>query len=149
VFGAPLSESQWRLINAFAAVLLALAAALALGWVIAVGCVMHALIDEITRLLSIGGALHMEFPPFWVAGSVDRHVSDLQGIFFNEPWLLIEGLLWGALCWVALTSARARRWWLASALTAVAALTVIGLLRRTGYCTRTSASVVMDTVCSR
>jgi hypothetical protein len=150
MFGTPVSQSQWRLINGVAAILLALAAVLplatarlwrlprarmallALGWVIAVGCVMHALIDESTRLLSIAGALHMEFPPFWVAGSVDRHASDLQDIFFNEPWFLIEGLLWGALCWAHLASGQVRRWWLASALIAILLLTIIGLLSSFG-----------------
>jgi hypothetical protein len=149
MFGTPVSQSQWRLINGVAAVLLALAAVLpvatarlwqhprgrvvllALGWVIAVGCVMHALVDITTRLLSIAGVLHMEFP-FFVAGSVDRRASDLQDLFFNEPWFLVEGLLWGALCWMELASARSRRWWLVSALVATAALTVIGVLSAAG-----------------
>jgi hypothetical protein len=149
MFGTPVSLSQWRLINAVAAILLVIAAALplataqlwshprgrtvllALGWVIAVGCVMHALIDTIIRLLSLAGALHMDYP-FFVPGSVDRRAADLQDLFFNEPWFLIEGLLWAALCWVALTSARSRRWWLASALVAVATLTVWGVLSAMG-----------------
>jgi hypothetical protein len=149
MFGTPIVWSQWRLINAVAAILLLLAAVLpvavmglwrhprarvvllAIGWVIAVGCVMHGLIDEITRLLSIAGVLRIELP-FFVPGSVDHRASDLQDIFFNEPWFLIEGLLWGALCWVHLTTARARRWWLASALAAVAILTVIGVLSAAG-----------------
>lgn len=149
MFGTPVSLSQWRLINGIAAVLLLLAAVLplataplwrqpqarvvllALGWVIAVGCVMHALVDIATRLLSIAGVIHMEFP-FFVAGSVDRRAADAQDIFLNEPWFLIQGMLWGALCLVELTSARARRWWLASALAAIAVLTVIGVLSGAG-----------------
>lgn len=149
MFGTPVSQSQWQLINAIGAAVILCAAVLpvatmqlwhnprarvvllTIGWVIAVGCVMHGLIDDITRLLSIAGVLHMEFP-FFVPGSVDRRASDLQDLFLNEPWFLGEGLLWGALCWVHLTSARARRWWLASALAAVVALTVIGLLSSTG-----------------
>jgi hypothetical protein len=27
--------------------------------------------------------------------SNDRRQADLQALFFNEPWFLIEGLLWG------------------------------------------------------
>lgn len=149
MFGTPVSLSQWRLINGIAAVLLLLAAVLplatarlwrqpraravmlAVGWVIAVGCVMHALVDIANRLLSIAGVILMEFP-FFVAGSVDRRAADAQDLFFNEPWFLIEGLLWGALCLVELTSARARRWWLASALAAIAVLTLIGVLSGAG-----------------
>lgn len=143
MFGTPVSLSQWRLINGFGAVLLLLAAVLplatarlwsnpharvallAIGWVIAVGCVMHALVDDATRLLSIAGVLHIEFPFF---ASIDRRASDLQDLLLNEMWFLGEGVLWGALCWVELTSARSRRWWLASALAAIAVLTVIGVL---------------------
>ncbi len=149
MFGTPVSESQWRLVNGVGAALILLAAILPLatarmwrnprarvalltiGWVIAVGCVMHGLVDAITRLLSMAGLLYMEFP-FFVAGSVDRRASDLQDLFLNEPWFLGEGLLWGALCWVELASARARRWWLASALATVALLTVIGVLSSAG-----------------
>lgn len=145
----PCSESHWRLVNAIGAALILCAAVLPLatarfsrhprarvalltiGWVIAVGCVMHGLVDDITRLLSMACLLHLEFP-FFVAGSLDRRASDLQDLFLNEPWFLGEGLLWGALCWVQLASARARRWWLASALVAVAVLTVIGVLSSAG-----------------
>lgn len=152
MFGTPVSLSEWRLINAVAAVLLVLAAVLpvvtvplwhslhghamllAIGWVIAVGCVMHGLVDIATRLLSIAGVIHLEFP-FFVAGSLDRRAQDMQDLFFNEPWFLIEGLLWAALCWMALTkptSVQARRWWLATALAAIIGLTVIGVLSSAG-----------------
>lgn len=152
MFGTPVSQSQWQLINGVAAVLLVFAAVLpvatvrlwhsprtraallSIGWVIAVGCVMHGLVDIATRLLSMAGVLHTDFP-FFVAGSLDRRASDLQDLFFNEPWFLVEGLLWGTLCWVALTklaSARARRWWLASAVAAIVALTVMGVLSAAG-----------------
>jgi hypothetical protein len=67
---------------------------LAIGWVIAVGCIMHALIDETIRLLSVAGVLHKDYP-FFVPGSRDYHAADLQDILFNEPWFLLEGLLWG------------------------------------------------------
>ena len=149
MFGEPVSQRQWRLINGIAAVLLlgaailpvatarlwrhprARAILLAIGWVIAVGCVMHGLVDIATRLLSIAGVIHMQFP-FFVAGSVDRQMADAQDLFFNEPWFLIEGALWGALCWVELAAGRARRWWLVSALVAIAMLTVIGVLSSAG-----------------
>jgi len=149
MFGEPVSWSDWRLINGIAALLLLGAAALpvatarlwqrprarvvllAIGWVIAVGCVMHGLVDIATRLLSIAGVIQMDLP-FFVAGSVDRRMADAQDLFFNEPWFLIEGVLWGAMCWVELTAGRARRWWLASALAAIVALTVIGVLSSAG-----------------
>ncbi|HEX7104237.1 MAG TPA: hypothetical protein VF201_16450 [Nitrolancea sp.] len=148
MFGTPVSESQWRQINAVGAVLLAMAAIVAFvtttrlwnrryvhmalltfAWVAFTGCVMHGLVDIATRLLSMAGVIHMEFP-FWA--SMDRRASNLQDIFLNEPWFLIEGLLWGALGWIDLTTERARRWWLFSALTAIALLTVDGLLTSTG-----------------
>lgn len=149
MFGVPVSMSQWRLINGVGAALLLFAAALPLvtahlwrsprgrvilltiGWVIAVGCVMHALVDIGARLLSIAGVVHIEFP-FFVAGTLDRRASDMQDLFFNEPWFLIEGIIWGALCWMALASPTTRRWWLASAIAAIAALTVIGVLSAAG-----------------
>jgi len=45
---------------------------------------------------------------------------------------LAEGLLWGALGWFGLASARSRRLWLASGLVAAAALTAIGVLSTVG-----------------
>lgn len=149
LFGEPVSESTWRLINGIAAVLLlgaavlpvatarlwrrsrARAVLLAIGWVIAVGCVMHGLVDIGARLLSVAGIIHIDLP-FFVAGSVDRRMADAQDLFLNEPWFLIQGILWGALCWVELAAGRARRWWLASVLAAIAALTVIGVLSSAG-----------------
>ena len=149
MFGVPVSQSQWRLINGVGAALLLLAAMLpvataplwrspsgrvillTIGWVITVGCVMHALVDIAARLLSIAGVIHIKFP-FFVAGTVDRRASDMQDLFFNEPWFLIEGILWGALCWIELSATSARRWWLASAVAAIVALTVIGVLSSAG-----------------
>ena len=146
-FGTPVSESQWRHINGVGALLLVMAAIVAFAttrlwgrpkarmalltfaWVAFVGCVMHGLIDESIRLLSMAGVIHMEFP-FWA--SIDRRAANLQNIFFNEPWFLIEGLLWGALGWTGLTSDRARRWWLRSALIAIAIFTADGLLTEFG-----------------
>jgi hypothetical protein len=148
MFGTPVSESQWRQINAVGAVLIVMAAIVAFAtttrlwdrrsartallvfaWVAFTGCVMHGLVDIATRLLSMAGVIHMDFP-FWA--SMDRRSSDLQDIFLNEPWFVIEGLLWGALGWMGLTTDRARRWWLLSALIAIALLTINGLLTSTG-----------------
>lgn len=149
MFGVPVSMDQWRLINGVGAALLLLAAVfpvatarlwrsprarvvlLTVGWVITVGCVMHALVDIATRLLSIAGIISLDFP-FFVAGTVDRRASDIQDLFFNEPWFLIEGILWGALCWVELATARPRRWWLVSAIALIVALTVVGVLSSAG-----------------
>lgn len=148
MFGTPISQSQWRQINAVGAVLLLIAAVLpvatarlwqrrytrtvllTLCWLAAVLFVMHALVDETSRLLSLAGVLHMEYPDFWV--SIDRHASDLQDVFFNEPWFLIEGVLWGVLGWTGLRSTRSRRWWLGSSIAAIAALTAIGMLSQFG-----------------
>lgn len=147
--GVPrLSTEQWRHINAVAAVLLfitgflALAlvsawesprarpALLALCWIIAVACVSHALIDIVQRIASLTGALTIDYP-YW--RTIDRQAADLQDLFFNEPWFLIEGLLWAAIAWVgALRASRRRSWWVGSALAATAVSTVIGLLSAFG-----------------
>lgn len=147
MFGTPVSMTQWRLINAAAAAILLIAAALpvaamqlwqerrirsvllALCWLIAVGCVMHALVDATARILSLAGLLHIDFP-FWA--SIDRRASDLQDLLFNEPWFLVEGLLWGALGWFGFASGRTRWLWLGSVFIAIIALTVIGVLSAVG-----------------
>jgi hypothetical protein len=147
MFGTPVSMSQWRLINAVGAVIILIGAVLpvatlplwqrrrarlvllALCWVIGVGCVMHALVDALGRILSLAGMLHMDFPFF---SSIDRRESDLQDLLLNEPWFLVEGLLWGTLGWFGLASARTRRLWVGSALVASVALTVIGVLSTVG-----------------
>src|SRR5688500_9857382 len=67
------------------------ASLLAVCWVIAVGCIMHALIDSIERILSLAGLLTIEYPAA-VWASIDRRAADLQDLFFNEPWFLLEGL---------------------------------------------------------
>jgi hypothetical protein len=102
---------------------------LALCWVIAVGCVMHALVDDIARILSLADMLHMGFPFF---ASIDRRASDLQDLLLNEPWFLVEGLLWGVLGWFGLASARSSRLWVGSGVVATVALTVIGVLSTVG-----------------
>jgi hypothetical protein len=148
MFGTPVSEQQWRLINAVGAAILLVAAVLpiallnawgrrgarpillALCWIVTVGCVMHATIDATQRVLSLMGRLTIDLP-FWL--SIDRRRSDLQDLLFNEPWFLVEGLLWGAIAWTAgLGGSPRRRAWLASALVAITGLTVIGVLSALG-----------------
>jgi hypothetical protein len=139
----------WRRINGVAAVLLLAAAALpilllriwryrrarptllVLCWVIAVASASHALIGIVQRVSSLAGALVISYPPFWL--SIDRRLADLQALVFNEPWFLIEGLLWAAIAWAgALRISPRRRWWIGSALAATAASTIIGLLSAFG-----------------
>ena len=148
MFGVPASQTQWRFVNgAGAAVLLVVAVAplamlparrrptlrpalFVLCWVVTVGAVMHAVIDITQRVLSLTGWLTIDLP-FW--SSIDRRQADLQDLLLNEPWFLIEGLLWGAIAWFAgLDRAPWARWWLASARAAILALTVVGLLSATG-----------------
>lgn len=148
MFGVPVSESQWRLINAIGAGILLVAAAapivllplwrrprlrpvlLALCWVVVVGCIMHALVNGIQRVLSLAGILTIDLP-FWQ--SIDRRESDLQDLLFNEPWFFVEGMLWAAIAWTgALGWSPRRHWWVMSALAAIVALTAIGLLSAFG-----------------
>jgi hypothetical protein len=142
------SEALWRAINLIAAALLVGAAILpivvlplwrragprrvllATAWIIAVGCVMHGLIDDIQRILSLAGLLQIPYPDLWL--SRDERAADLQDLLFNETWFIVEGLLWGAIAWTVLGPSRARRWWTATAVVAVLALTVVGLLSALG-----------------
>jgi hypothetical protein len=144
----PGSAAQFQLINLAAAIILGVAAVLpvavlplwprrwprrvllTLCWLVAVGCCMHAVIDMTERVLSLAGLLTIHYPALWA--SVDRRDADLQDLFGNEPWFLLEGLAFAALGWTALDPGRARRWWTASAVAAIAALIVIGLLSATG-----------------
>ena len=144
----PGSEGQFQLINLVAVVVLAVAAVLpvavlplwarrgprlvllALCWVVAVGCCMHALIDMAQRVLSLAGLVHIHYPPLWA--TIDNRAADLQDLFGNEPWFLLEGLAFGALGWIALGPGRPRRRWAGSALAATGALTLVGLLSVTG-----------------
>jgi len=143
MFAVPKSESQWRAINlAGAAILLVIAVLpvavlplwkkprvrpilLGLCWLLAVGFIMHALIDDIQRVLSLAGLLHIEYP-YYI--TVDRRVADIQDLVFNETWFLIEGVLWGILGWINLRPSPARRWWIGTAIAAIVVLTCIGLL---------------------
>ncbi len=149
MFGVPVDDGTWRLVNASAVVPLLGAAVLpvvalrvwhrrtwrrvllGVGWVIAVGCVMHGIIDEVTHLLSLAGRLELTYPAgFWV--TVDRHAANLQDLLFNEPWFIGEGLLWAAIAWWVLGPGRERRAWMGSAAVAVVALVAIGLLSAFG-----------------
>jgi hypothetical protein len=148
MFGIPVSESLWRLINSIGAGILLVAAAarvvllklwsrprlrpalLAVCWVVTVGCVMHALVDIAQRVLSLAGILPLDLP-FWQ--TIDLRRSDLQDLLFNEPWFFAEGLLWAAIAWTgALRWSPLRRWWVMSALAAIMALTIVGLLSAFG-----------------
>jgi hypothetical protein len=98
---------------------------LGLCWLLAVGFTMHALVDDIERVLSLAGVLQLDYPLFT---TVNRRVADLQDLLFNETWFLVEGVLWGVLGWMNLRPSPARRWWLGTAVAAVLVLTGIGLL---------------------
>ncbi len=147
MFGTPVSMHQWRVVNGAGAAVILLGALLPIAiiplwrrertrrillafcWVVAVGCVMHAMIDDVQRLLSLAGLLHLDLP-FWT--TTNSREADLQDLLFNEPWFLVEGLLWGALGWFELRSVRARTLWLATGLVAVAIMTTIGMLSAFG-----------------
>src|SRR5690606_9640844 len=132
VFGTPVSQAQWRLINAVGGAVIAGLAVLPLAllrswrrprrrsallvpcWIVAVGCVVHALTGIVQRIVSLAGIRTVTFPPFW--RTIDRRVSDLQALFFNEPWFLVTGLLWAAIAWGgALATSPRRRAWIGSA----------------------------------
>jgi hypothetical protein len=147
MFGTPTSWTEWRQINLVAAAILLVAAVLpvaalplwqrprlrpvllALCWVVAVGCTMHGLVDDLERVLSLTGRLRIDYPIF---ATVNRRAADLQDLAFNETWFLIEGILWAVLAWIGLGRSPGRRWWVATAVVAVAALTSIGLLSAFG-----------------
>ena len=148
MFGTPVSEHDWRIVNAKGAAILALIAILPIAvlrlwrrsrarpwlltlcWIVSVGAVMHALVGMTQRIASLSG-LYVMALPFW--RTIDRRTSDLQALLFNEPWFLLEGLLWVAIAWGgALSCSPARWWWIGSATAAVVALTVVGILSAFG-----------------
>ncbi|MFJ8582285.1 hypothetical protein [Micromonospora sp. NPDC093277] len=147
------SQAEFRLVNLVGAVIIGVAAVLpvailplwprrwprrmllALCWVVAVGCCMHALVAMTQRVLSLTGTVDIDYPPMWA--SVNHRVADLQDLFFNEPWFLVEGLAFGVLGWIGLGAGRARRWWTLSAVTAIVALLVLGVLVVAGVVGRT------------
>ena len=140
--------AQFRLINAIAAIALFVTAAvplvclgrwrqhraigllLTLSWVIAVGCIMHALVDIVQRIASLAGILAIDYP-LWL--SVNRRALDLQDLLFNEPWFLIEGLVWAVMAWAgALDTSPRRWWWIGSAAAAIVVLTAAGIMSAFG-----------------
>ena len=148
MLGTPRSHAEWIRISAIAGVLLFVSALLPLlilrawsnrraqpllltiAWIIAVGCSTHALIGIPQRIASLAGVLTIDYP-FWQ--SIERREADLQALFFNEPWFLIEGVLWVAIAWAgALRDSPRRRWWMGSAIGAMLVLTVVGLLSAFG-----------------
>jgi hypothetical protein len=145
------AHGTFRLINAIAVVVLLVGAAapvlmlrfwstrLRLGciaacWAVAVGCVMHALIDITQRVLSLTGLISVSYPADLWAG-VDRHAADMQDLVGNEPWFLVEGLLFAGLALLHLHG-RARLIFVITALLAVAAFVTIGMLSSTGHLAR-------------
>lgn len=145
MIGEPVSLDQFRMINAVGAGIILLAALLPLvalrlrilrravpvfGWIGAVGCCMHAVVDMTLRVLSLTGVRPTQLPAS-VWRSFDRQVADLQDLLVNEPWFLIEGLLWGALG-IAFVAKTRRRTWLLSAIAGTLMLTVVGVLTGLG-----------------
>jgi hypothetical protein len=141
MIGVPRSDADFQAVNAAGAGIVLLGALLppvliavtrlrpvtsVLGWVVGVGCTMHAFVDATLRVLSLAGVHPTELPAdFWA--SFDRRTADLQDLFLNEPWFLVEGLLWIALGLAATRESR-RRTWLLSAAAACVVLTAVGIL---------------------
>jgi hypothetical protein len=141
MFGRPTSDAQFRAVNAAGACIVLVGALLpavlvraaswrrvgpVLGWVIGVGCCMHAFVDGSLRLLSVTGVYPTQLPAqFWQ--SFDRRASDLQDLLLNEPWFLVEGLLWLALGAARVVPSHRLRWLILAAI-ACALLTVVGVL---------------------
>lgn len=145
MFGEPVSDVEFRAINAVGAAIIFVAAILppvavrvsvlrralpTLGWVIAVGCCTHALVNVTLRVFSLTG-VHPTVLPSDVWRWYDRRASDLQDLLLNEPWFLAVGLLWAALG-LTFVAARRRRAWVLSAVVACLALSVVGVLSGLG-----------------
>ena len=141
MIGQPASDAQFRAVNAAGAAIVLLGALLppvlvriawlrpaapVLGWIVGVGCCMHALVDGVLRLLSVTG-VHATQLPAQLWDSFDRRTADLQDLLLNEPWFLVEGLLWVALGLASTRSSR-RRAWLVTASGGCLLVTVIGVL---------------------
>ena len=149
IIGVPADEGTWRAINLAAAGVLLGASLLplvalplwrragprrmllAVAWIVTVGCIMHGLVDDFSRVLSLAGVLEIEYPAS-VWRSVDSRAADIQDLVFNETWFIVEGLLWAAIAWRVLGPSPARRVWVVSAGVTIGALTVIGLLSAFG-----------------
>jgi hypothetical protein len=149
MIGRPADQAEWRTINLIGAVALLAVAVLPVAalrlwrrprprrvllmlcWVLAIGFVMHALVMDTQRVLSLAGALHIHYPAaLWATRN--NHAADVQDLAFNETWFLAEGLLWGMLGWLGLGPSPARRGWTVTAIGVVAALTALGLLTTFG-----------------
>jgi hypothetical protein len=149
--GRPASQAQWRAINLAGAVIVLVLALLpvvmlplwerprlrpvllAVCWVLAVGYIMHGIVQDAQRVLSLAGALRIHYPGYV---AVNRHAADVQDLAFNETWFLAVGLLWAVLAWISLGRSLARRWWTGTALAAVAVLTAVGMLSAVGVIDR-------------
>ena len=84
----------------------------------------------LSDLFSITGVHPTQLPSdVWL--SFDRQSADLQDLLLNEPWFLIEGLLWAGLG-VAFTSAPRRRAWTLSVVSGVLLLSAVGVLSGLG-----------------
>jgi hypothetical protein len=141
MIGRPVSDAQFRAINAVGAAIILAAAALpvvavrvrglgrampVVGWLAAVGCCMHALVDTTLRMLSVTGVHPTQLPAdVWL--SFDRHAADIQDLLLNEPWFLVEGLLWG-MFGATFVPPQRRRAWVGSAVLTTLLLTVVGVL---------------------
>ncbi len=105
-------------------------AVLTVAWVAAVGCCMHALTLATLRVLSLTGVHPTDIPPgLWL--SIDLRRSDLQDLFFNEPWFFIEGCLWMLFGITALRSS-SRQAWIRYAAIACGLAAAIGVLSGLG-----------------
>jgi hypothetical protein len=145
MIGRPVSDAQFRTVNAVGAGIVLLGAVLpvvlarvtalrpavpVLAWIGAVGCCMHALVDTVLRLLSMTGVYPTQLPKeFWQ--SFDRQSADLQDVLFNEPWFFVEGVLWAVLGMACVRASR-RRAWLVSVAGACVVLTDVGILSGVG-----------------
>jgi hypothetical protein len=143
MFGTPASPAQFRAVNLVAAAMLLAIAVLPVAalplwprrwprrillascWVLAVGFVMHGLVSDTQRVLSLAGVVHLHYPFF---AAIDKHAADIQDLVFNETWFLAEGLLWGVLALTVLGPSPLRRRWAGAAIAAIAALTATGVL---------------------
>jgi hypothetical protein len=69
---------------------------LALSWALAVGLVMHGLVDDVQRVASLLGLHEVNYPASaW--RSVDRYQADIQDLVFNETWFIGDGLLFATI----------------------------------------------------
>jgi hypothetical protein len=146
MIGEPVSEGQFRAINAVGSLLIVVFSVVlplvvvhvrrlnrvvpVLGWIGAVGCCVHALVDVTLRVLSLTGRHPTELPTA-VWRSFDRRTADLQDLLLNEPWFLLVGLLWASLALTFVHPAK-RRTWVVSAVVACLLLSVVGVLSGVG-----------------